>query len=187
VPDFANVDELFKYRKICPICRKPLYCNGFSAVNDNLILKESYRSDDYIFNIKTRTNHISASCVNIASETYHSGAVVNSINPLELSLACSTTSNQFLAPSECGIVFNIHYNKYLINKISIIKEVFYIKSGNLFKITIDHKAKRTTIDELSSMNKNIKTFNLKYGIFDPDKYYREDYILNKINSILILQ
>jgi hypothetical protein len=187
VLDFSSIDELLKHRRTCPICRKPLYANGFSIANDNLLLKASYHSDDYIFNIKTRTNHITASCVNIESATYHSGQVVSSINPLELSLTCSTSLNQLLSPNECSIVFNVHYDKAIINKVSITKEVFFVKSGNLFKVIIDHKMKKTTIEELSAMLKNIKTINMKYGIFNHDLYYREDYIANKINSILILQ
>lgn len=197
--EFKTLEEFKQYRRACPTCMGQLYYKGCSNIGESYLMKVAYKAEDYIFNIGIKTPRIGYSIIDLSNSmsfgtTFASNkSYVNSINPLKITCSCSKSTDErtFRTGSEYSCEIGIIHDgktQGAIQKIVLLSEkLSYRINKRYYNVALFHKDKKINIDELNDSFRVNKTFHLNYDTVNQDKIYNKNYILNKIQTITLLQ
>jgi hypothetical protein len=192
VREFNTIEEFQQYRKVCPVCRKPLYFKGCGLAGNSFLMKVSYKSEDFIFNISTKTTRIGFT-TNVPVPPFSNRVIVSSVNPLKITCICAKKAKEDafrLANEYTAEIAVVHSGKSqgYIQKIQLLSESFvFFHNKRFFSLNLTHNAETCSVEEFDNLFKVKKIHNLKYDIINQDKISNKDYIINKIQTISMLQ
>jgi len=196
--EFKTISEFQQYRKVCPVCHRQLFFKGCASIGESFLMKVAYKSEDYIFTIGIKNPRIMYSVANISvpsSSFGYNRTSVNSINPLKITCICSKNAKEGTLVSHLSNEYSAEFGIFhdgkqqgVIQKIQLLSESFiFFNNKRFYVVKLAHTTSKCSVEELDNLFKIKKTHILKYEFINQDKIYNQDYILNKIQTITLLQ